>query len=175
MNLNDKLAVVFALVGDLKNHGIESIVAGGCSRDIYHGKDPKDFDIIVPGSAPAADVAALLTPLVESGKATNYKFFPMYAEADSDRIEWVFKVTIAGVDLDIIRYAIDTVVDAPDYFDFNLNQYVTVEFPSGVYGTIPCWKDDPKDGLVAIRGDHTERREAYVKAKWEEFYGSNGQ
>lgn len=172
MNINQKLDAVFSLVERLRIAGIEAIVAGGCSRDIYHGKDPKDFDIIVDDWADPSLVVATLSDIQEFSIGA---FFPMYDHDSSDRIKWCQKGKVNGVDVDVIAYAIPSVGDAPNHFDFNLNQYMTVKLNHIAYLTSPCWKDDPKDGLVAIRGDHSEKREAYIKAKWEEFYnGSHG-
>lgn len=171
MNINQKLDAVFSLVDHLRIAGIDAIVAGGCSRDIYHGKDPKDFDIILDDHQEWRDVIAALceVPGFERGR-----FFTMYDRDASDRVKWVQKGKVKGIDLDVIAYAIPSVCVAPEYFDFNLNQYTTVKLAYGVYLTSPCWKDDPKDGLVAIRGDHSTKREACIKAKWEGFYGANG-
>lgn len=176
MNITEKLNAVWSLVDRLQAVGIPSLVAGGCSRDIYHGKEPKDFDIIVNDWADSSDVRAALNTMFEW---TEGQFFPMYDHDASDRIKWVQKGKVNGIDVDVIAYSIPEVSEAPNHFDFNLNQYMTLRAfrsdSSVTYFTVPCWKDDPKDGLVAIRGDHSEKREAYIKAKWEEeFYGSHG-
>lgn len=100
--------------------GIDYIIAGGYARDVAHGVEPKDLDIMVTGCSP--DFYRLCKQLPYTEK---------FATGDSDDgyddpcIVGVLKI---GSNVDIVMWS-GTIFESLECvvrqgFDFNINQYV---------------------------------------------------
>lgn len=147
--------------------GKRAIIAGGCARDVHFGIEPKDYDIILPRLAHYDNIRAALDALDVSYREMN--FYRYNEGSESDRVAYCFKFTYQGIDFDLLVYLIDEATEAPAHFDFNLNQFILdAEGQAEFVGEF-----HPDEGLVAIRGDHSPKREAYVKAKYQQLYATH--
>lgn len=165
------LKVYEALVGN------DFIFAGGGARDTHHGIVPKDYDVVFPRSVSTQDVQKIAENLkAQFGNPLDAptQVFPFVhsngeAPSDLDRVLTCVKIQVAGVSFDLLRYNVDTAIEAVDHFDFNLNQFLMNS--EGATEFVGKYLDHPRWGLKAIRGDHSEKRAEYIRAKWEALYG----
>ena len=128
------------LEGALKD--IKHIIAGGFARDINHGKQPRDLDIIAVG-ATVEELDKILDPYLDLNKVApdlNYETCGRIIEV------WALKGNI-----DVILYDASTLREAIAMFDYNINQYVCVG------SQIEYWGEN-EGTLVRLREDlHPER------------------
>lgn len=119
--MNKSNALVFAVIRDvtyiLDYLGVPSVCIGGAARDLYYGKTPKDVDIMVLRNPPGMlsqhiDPYELADKLISRGAACEV--FQSYDGSDcSDYLDWVIKLNVHGVDVDIIKH-IGTPADEQD-------------------------------------------------------------
>lgn len=148
------------LVEHLIDHGIGAIIAGGCARDLFFGVAPKDIDIICAGCTPDdIDRALAATPY------TVEKFPKYHTGSDSDRLQGVWK--LEGVNIDVILYETDTVSEAIDKFDYNLNQFAVIGIQHGIEGAYVRFVGEHHwSKLVRLRDDARGPRAAKMEQKW---------
>lgn len=150
----------FDLVDYIKSRGIDAIIAGGCARDIFFGVKPKDIDIIVAGCT----MDEMEYYLGEANVAAVG--FHMYrGECTSDRIIGGFK--LVDSDIDVVLYRAETVSEAIDAFDFNLNQFAIMETWRGVdFAYVRFVGQHHWGQLVAVREDTTAERRGRM---WDKY------
>lgn len=147
--------------------GKRAVIAGGCARDVHFGIEPKDYDIILPRLAHYDNIRAALEDLGVDYREMN--FYRYNEGSESDRVAYCFKFSYDGVDFDLLVYLIEDSHEAPAHFDFNINQFILdAEGNAQFVGDF-----HPDEGLVAVRGDHSPKREAYVKAKYQKLYATH--
>ncbi|AFE86199.1 poly-A polymerase [Salinivibrio phage CW02] len=127
--------------------GEEVYVAGGAARDLFHGKEPRDYDVFIPKLV--SNPAAIASCAIGSGIAHS-NFQPKYGEGGADdNFIGVFKSSIFEVvpmeqygegnirrvpgqgrprkryDIDLICREVDgdTIEDVVKGFDANFNYY----------------------------------------------------
>ena len=149
-----------------------AVIAGGCARDVYHGVAPKDFDVIVPLGTDMVALRALVSCMAEEG---SYRAFAFIAKdnrladtgySEVDRVLVCLKMTYKGIAFDVLLYNVTTGLEAVDYFDANLNQFVLTDAGTPVF----AGKVHPADGLIWVRGDANQKRMDYIHAKHQKFY-----
>lgn len=122
-NHND-LKAVFLVQEALLEIGIQTVLAGGAVRDIIHGNQPKDYDLICLGYEDnISEVAGHLVdkPYVEwmepFGEGASMK------ENTDDNLAWVVKLGVLGTPIDLIQYAdnLGTPEEVVESFDCTLN------------------------------------------------------
>lgn len=154
------LQAAFDLLDLLKAKGFKAIIAGGAARDIFFGVKPKDIDIIVVDTTMDAVENTLREATVAAVGFHMYR-----GEVTSDRIIGGYK--IAGVDIDIVLYRCESVAEAIDAFDFNLNQFAIVDTRHGVDGAFVRFVGKHHWGqLVAVREDTTASRKGRMIDKY---------
>ncbi|MDH1340548.1 hypothetical protein [Ectopseudomonas oleovorans] len=154
------LQAAFDLLDLLKSKGIEAIIAGGCARDIFFGVKPKDIDIIVVDTE--MDVVEAI--LAEANVAA-VGFHLYRGETTSDRIIGGFK--LVGAEIDVVLYSCNTVSEAIDAFDFNLNQFAIVDTRHGIDGAFVRFVGKHHWGqLVAVREDASPSRKGRM---WDKY------
>jgi hypothetical protein len=153
------LQQAFDILEYLQGRGIQAIIAGGCARDIFFGVKPKDIDIIVVDCS----VNELNGLLAEANVASRLYHF--YGDSQSDRIVacWKFQ----SVDIDVVLYDCETVTEAIDALDFNLNQFAIVGTRHGIDGaSVRFLGDDHWRKLVPVRQDFTPERHQKMLMKY---------
>lgn len=96
--------VALALVDQLNQWNIHSVVAGGAARDILHDRVPKDYDLVVMDNYELVEVVVAL----EQIGATCVEPFgheASMAACDDDKLDWVVKFRYKDVPFDIIQHA----------------------------------------------------------------------
>lgn len=154
------LQAAFDLLDYLKARGFEAIIAGGCARDIFFGVKPKDIDIIVVDTTMDEVGQALAEANVAAVGFHMYR-----GEVTSDRIIGGYKLTSA--DIDVVVYRCNTVSEAIDAFDFNLNQFAIVDTRHGIDGAYVRFVGKHHWGqLVAVREDSSPSRRGRMVDKY---------
>ncbi|QNJ57283.1 tRNA maturase [Pseudomonas phage Stalingrad] len=127
---------------------------------MYFGEPPKDIDIIVASrylSDPMVDVAKALETLEVTNQA-----FHVYNGASSDRLIGGFKCVN---NVDVVVYELHDALNAPEHFDFNLNQFLLKgdDFESAYvyYVGDTSWHE-----LTPVRQDFSDDRKAKMHEKW---------
>lgn len=150
MDLRDKLEAL----------GFSVVIGGGFARDVYFGEPPKDIDIVVAARTwpdPIGDVKGALEHLEVTAQA-----FHVYNGASSDRLIGGFKCVGS---VDVVVYDIRDALDAPNHFDFNLNQFLLkgADFDSAYvyYVGDTSWHE-----LAPVRQDYSDDRKAKMHEKW---------
>lgn len=165
------LKVYEALIGN------DFIFAGGGARDTHHGIVPKDYDVVFPCTTSTQQLLQIAENLKAQfgspldAKTQSFPFMKSNGETvtDLDRVLTCVKVQINGISFDFLRYNVETALEAVDHFDFNLNQFRM--FEDGRTEFVGDQTQHPQYGLKAIRGDHSAKREEYIRLKWEALYG----
>jgi len=153
------LQQAFDVLEYLQGRGVKAIIAGGCARDIFFGVRPKDVDIVVAGTS-LEKVSDLLAEANLAGR--TYWF---YGHAASDRILGCVKLT--HVDIDVVVYDCESVTEAIDSFDFNLNQFAIVDVRHGIdYASVRFVGQHHWGRLVAVREDCKPERAARMREKY---------
>ena len=137
----------------LKELGISYAIAGGYARDTYYGVVPKDKDIIIV-SLEDEQLEALedfLNPLLDIEKLAE--------DYDNSRI---IKIWQLKGDIDVIYNSANTLEEAIDTFDYNINQYVMVEDRAVFLGS-------NEGTLVQLNPKVTEHRKEYMITKAKEL------
>jgi hypothetical protein len=149
----------FDIVELFQKEGVPSIIAGGCARDIYFGVKPKDIDVIVAGiSMEKASEILAEAGIVSVG-------FHIYNGAASDRLLGGYK--LVGTDVDVCVYECDSVSEAVNAFDFNLNQFVISGVQHGIDGAHVRFVGSKHwSKLEPVRKDYTKDRHDKMQVKW---------
>lgn len=154
------LQAAFDLLDLLKSKGIEAIIAGGCARDIFFGVKPKDIDIIVVDTE--MDV---IEAIMAEANVAAVGFHLYRGETTSDRIIGGFK--LVGAEIDVVLYRCNTVSEAIDAFDFNLNQFAIVDTRHGIDGAFVRFVGKHHWGqLAAVREDASPSRQGRM---WDKY------
>lgn len=133
-------------------YNIQTVICGGCARDVWFGIEPKDVDIMIFGGA---DEDIISDAVSELGASLSLH---IYNERYLDRLEHIWKVKDKPID--ILLYNCETALEVVEALDFNINQFVLVSPTDSRY-----WGNTGLDTLVAIRGDHSYKREVYIREK----------
>lgn len=133
-------------------YNIQTVICGGCARDVWFGIDPKDVDIMIFGGA---DEDTIDQAVGELGASLSLH---IYNERYLDRLEHIWKVKDKPID--ILLYNCETALEVVEALDFNINQFVLVSPTDSRY-----WGNTGLDTLVVVRGDHSYKREAYMREK----------
>lgn len=106
----------------LDENGIDAMIAGGAVRDMLHGKEPKDFDVVVLGQVSLEEASLALEPLERQEFGEGASCTTNEAGA-SRHIDWVIKVFGQYTTLDIIQQSCHptTAEEAVEAFDCTLN------------------------------------------------------
>jgi len=180
----DRVAVD-AVLHVLRDNGVQAVVAGGAARDLYWGRIPKDYDLIIIGEAPSVDdladdlrdqLAANVTPFGNGSSMADVDSIG----GGSDRLDYVIKVEFNGVHIDVLKHVDDypSPLDAVRNFDFSLNfiwlndkweAVPAAEFPILVDGTVIMGDnpsiDDPHGRVQYLRSKYPQ----YVYPTYEEI------
>lgn len=154
------------------------VVVGGAARDLYHGRAPKDYDIMLLGSAEVDDIIQDLDMVRGSLRMEVFgdgsSMLPvesLYQGADPERLAWVIKVRLDGLDIDIIKYTEDyeTAKEAVENFDLSLNMawIDPSDFTVKLHPEYPI-----AGGLVTIlpRCDDPSKRVEYIRHKYPHYH-----
>lgn len=122
-NHND-LKAVFLVQEALLEIGIQTVLAGGAVRDIIHGNQPKDYDLVCLGYED--DVMDVINLLVDKPFVDVLKVYgdgEYVADNDDENLAWVLKLNVLGTSIDIIQYAdrLETPKEVVESFDCTLN------------------------------------------------------
>lgn len=140
LNLNTinmvALAELFGSVGLNDNNSYKWCIAGGFCRDIRVGLEPKDADVLVvgvKGDVEAFELAKRISDIVSRYGLGSSEVYHAYGQtatsmASSDdfaeRHYCCIKVQLVdSIPIDILIEKADTLREAIDNFDCNLNQY----------------------------------------------------
>lgn len=166
-SIRSVVSVALEVQAMIKRHtGIKPVLAGGCARDVFYGYVPKDFDLILPENVNYQDISGFFASI---GKAP--RLISMYNGNSSDRIKTVQKFNYQDIEFDLIVYAVQEDGEMCDYFDFNFNQFELQGHTAIFKGDKSYWNktEGGVRELISIRGDHSEKREAYIKDKWSRY------
>ena len=104
--------------------GLEWAILGGYARDIHHGKEPKDLDIIIYNTdyisnGTMSDLREHFKDLVSKDHSKKP------SSCSSGRIREVITLEVDGMQVDLIFWhpRFKTVDDVVNNFDYNINQY----------------------------------------------------
>lgn len=129
MDLYDQKTAVQTVLGLLRDDGYAAYVVGGAARDLHHGREPKDYDILILAEAEIEDVIEVLlerddiiSAMVAFGDGASMAPAEEAPRAHS-RLDWVLKLAVSGVDIDVLKYTDDfeTPQEAVENFDLSLN------------------------------------------------------
>ena len=133
------------LVNDLwEKYGINCIIAGGAARDVYHGRTPKDYDVIFTKEMTTANIMMCLEGLgIEYQILDTFNFhfeqkhfvpseeLQVSVCSSDDRIMYGVKIKLfvsqgdySGPEVDLLVYNCDSLGEAVSMFDYNINQFV---------------------------------------------------
>lgn len=164
---------------------VGGVISGGAARDLWYGVVPKDYDIIISKDKNPYDILEILSGTYG---VSDIRFFSFYqedgvVEEDFDRILWVFKCKYIGVEVDVISYNMEEGGNPCDLFDFNINQFTLSEvYPEDELGNptlLSTFMGDMQyfhkslgiTSLKQIRKDVREKRNEYLREKWEVLRG----
>lgn len=119
----------------LPEHGL---VAGGAARDIYHGVEPKDYDVVFSNKVTPSMVIDALSRITttETSIIDTFNFHSKrkhFADEDTqvsccssdDRILHGIKVRVDdSPEIDLLIYNVASITEIPSMFDYNINQFV---------------------------------------------------
>lgn len=100
------------------------LIAGGYPRDLAHGVEPKDLDIMVVGDEESFNRLCQKVPFTEKFLSSN-SGIDQCDEYDDPFVTGVIKV---GPNVDIVMWNVDLFCNPLEVvqfgFDFNINQYI---------------------------------------------------
>ena len=157
----------------LPTEDVYAMLAGGCIRDLMHGVEPKDYDLIVWGVGPNA-FGQIIQSLERLGFSTVQCHCADYEDMHQ-RVVYVQEMQDAqGVELDVIVYAkhYDTAEQCLTAFDFNINafgQWLRVG-PDGSFDYEAYYAHAPETrGVLVQTRDVEQQRGAKVVKKAREL------
>lgn len=171
ITLNDIPEQVRKVREDLLGLGVNLVIAGGSIRDIYHGRDCKDFDLVL--LAPEYKVYEVLyrnTIKNYLGGFANFREFKNYTENCNSRFGSCMKTEIDGIQIDIVEMRDlqgklpKTLQEVFNLFDFNLNQFGIDE-----KGEFYTNFDSDSGEIVSVREDYLLARMEYLKGKYPQY------
>lgn len=119
-----KKETALCLLHHLEQAGIAACIAGGAARDLYHGNEPKDFDIVLLCPVDEDDLVhalkRLCIPVKQFGSGCDTVSMN---SATEERLDYVVKANLLGTECDIIslRAQPTTPQEAVELFDCTLN------------------------------------------------------
>lgn len=155
----DEVIRALHLRDHLEDLGFSVVIAGGFARDVYFQEPPKDLDIIVAVSG--RESMESVEKALELANVVN-QMFHMYNARSDDRLIGGFKC--AG-NIDVILYNIGNAQQAPEHFDFNLNQF-QLKGDTFEDAYVFYVGDTPWHELVAVRQDFSQDRHNKMREKW---------
>lgn len=157
----DQVIQALDMAAKLEALGFSVVVAGGFCRDVYFQEPPKDLDIVVAVAGEVSPMESVKGALEVLG--VTHIGFHMYNESTDDRIVGGFKCV---GNVDIVLYDIKRAVNSPDYFDFNLNQFILMGDGSFEGSYVAYCGDTPWHELTPVREDYSSTRKAKMHEKW---------
>lgn len=165
--LQKAVAVLEALItginaakGPNSQFQVYGLLAGGCARDVHFGIEPKDWDIVFGRDVTLSELELSLREKGISG----WKVFPFYNTGPNDRIKLCVKFNFEGESFDVLVYDVADALGAVDLFDFNLNQFFISRRED--HHTVYAGATNLREGLVAVRGDHSFERGEKMTLKY---------
>lgn len=157
-------------------------IAGGSARDVWHGREPKDFDLLVLcGDAVTEDVEDLAAHarravLEDIPEATDVNAYFTYRDQKAGSIAYCIKFNVDGVAFDLIEHMLccTTPKKQVENFDCTLNMAWFIEDEDGALQVVthPRFNETVRTGCVrhlsSIDGD-IERRWEYLRGKYPEY------
>lgn len=129
-----KLDKVIEFLEKLKESlGKDYLIAGGCARDIYHGRTPKDYDVLFDNKTDFQEMQTAISKMdVNIVDSFNFHSGNKHFDVDSvvsccssdDRIMFGIKVKLEGdIEVDLLIYNCAELLEIPKMFDYNINQF----------------------------------------------------
>lgn len=168
-----KLDKVIEFLEKLKESlGNDYLIAGGCARDMYHGRTPKDYDVVFDNKTNFQEMKFCIRELgIEVIDTFNFfsknKHFDTESQvsccSSDDRILFGVKVKLEGdIEVDLLIYNCAELLDIPDMFDYNINQFIIAYGRKVVF----CGSHPPiRYGLKPVRGLGDSPRDMKRKEK----------
>ena len=156
-----KLDKVIEFLEKLKESlGRDYLIAGGCARDIYHGRTPKDYDVVFDNKTSFREMQTAISKMgVNIIDSFNFHSGNKHFDVDSmvsccssdDRIMYGIKVKLEGdIEVDLLIYNCGELSEIPKMFDYNINQFVVT---LSIYGVGFVGTEHPNlYGLKPVRG-----------------------
>lgn len=139
---------------------VYGLLAGGCARDVHFGIEPKDWDIVFGRDVTLSQIEFSLR---ENG-ICGWQVFPFYNKGLNDRIKLCVKFNFEGESYDVLVYDVEYAHSVVKEFDFNLNQFFISRRED--HHTFYAGATNLRDGLVAVRGDHSFERGEKMTLKY---------
>lgn len=120
-------------------------IAGGYARDLAHGREPKDIDVVMVGFSKEG-IDKVCDRLM-----WYYTITTFWARDDEDRLHCVVKVKVGGGTVDLLFWRAEkykTVYQVLRDFDANINQYVINQAGNPMYVG-----ESPEKVLVLVRDE----------------------
>lgn len=156
--------------------GITAVAAGGCARDILHGRVPKDIDICILSDAPDESIDDIEAEFGQCDVFTKYN-----GETDG-RIRFVIKTLVNDTEVDIIQYdtyrvgTISTGERQVECFDCTLNM-AWIDSTGEVQTHSQYPKPNGKVAMLKLcdfpKARLTYMSEKYPEYDWSEALGAN--
>lgn len=171
ITLNDIPEQVRKVREDLLGLGVNLVIAGGSIRDIYHGRDCKDFDLVLlAGNGLLGELLYREKIQTYLGNITTFREYKNYTENCNSRFGSCMKTNIDGIEIDIVEMRDlegklpKTLHEVFNLFDFNLNQFGIDE-----KGEFHTNFDSDSGEIVSVREDYLQARMEYLKGKYPQY------
>lgn len=145
------------------------LVAGGAARDIYHGVEPKDYDVVYTNKikpnmlvSALSDYVTIYGGLVDILDTFNFgtrrvhfteeKDAQVSVCSSDDRILYGIKIKLndSTAEIDLLIYNVESIFDIATMFDYNINQFAML---NGEPCFVGGYGNDPLEvGLKPARG-----------------------
>jgi hypothetical protein len=169
--MSESLQTALSIADALRRVGIPCVIAGGAARDIYHGREPKDYDIVVLDDL---DVSEVLRQIVEDipGQFRDLEYFgegTSMRDCEDANLDWVVKFTRDGTEFDLIQFRSlpSTPQEVVEAFDCTLNMaWLDDEGAVQTHDLFPL-----PGGRVRLRPlcDYPAERVNYLRGKYEDY------
>lgn len=169
----NQVSVALKFLQGVRLHSPTATIAGGCARDLFHGRVPKDFDIVVPLGTNLFTLKNHIRAVAEEGSYRAFVFGERGPDgvgySEDDRVIMCIKATFDGVAFDVLLYNVNGhALEALEHFDANLNQFFLDDTGTPYYGGNR--HHHPKNGLKWVRDDANAKRKEYIQAKHQALY-----
>lgn len=144
-------------------------IAGGCARDLFHGREPRDIDIVI-----VANNLSVWETMAKLGYVMEHDGAPSESDSDDVSSRWVLieKYTSTEYELPVdILYAAehDSIPKIIGDFDFNINQACILWLHQAVFGPVYMgvgehgWYCGAERKLIELPGRHiSDERRAHI-------------
>lgn len=130
-----KLDKVIEFLEKLKESlGKDYLISGGCARDIYHDRTPKDYDVVFDNKTNFKEMQTAIYKMgVNIIDSFNFHSTNKHFDEESlvsccssdDRIMYGVKVKLEeDIEVDLLIYNCEDILVIPKMFDYNINQFV---------------------------------------------------